>query len=88
MKLLYEKYDVKSLMIEGGSTLNGHMFQEGLIDDLVLIHLPFIAGGEDTPSLVTGLSPKDVTDLLKLELVTQYLAGDNLITKWNVLRSR
>jgi len=88
MKLLYEKYDVKSLMIEGGSTLNGHMFQEGLIDDLVLIHLPFIAGGEDTPSLVTGLSPKDVTDLLKLELVTQYLAGDNLITKWNVLRSK
>ncbi|NLL11536.1 MAG: 5-amino-6-(5-phosphoribosylamino)uracil reductase, partial [Methanomicrobiales archaeon] len=88
MKLLYEKYDVKSLMIEGGSTLNGHKFQEGLIDDLVLIHLPFIAGGEDTPSLVTGLSPKDVTDLLKLELVTQYLAGDNLITKWNVLRSR
>ena len=88
MKLLYEKYDVKSLMIEGGSSLNGHMFQEGLIDDLVLIHLPFIAGGEDTPSLVTGLSPKDVTDLLKLELVTQYLAGDNLITKWNVLRSR
>ncbi|WP_373838498.1 RibD family protein [Methanospirillum sp.] len=88
MRLLYEKYAVKSLMIEGGSTLNGYMFQEGLIDELVLIHLPFIAGGEDTPSLVTGLHPRDVTDLLKLELITQYLAGDNLITKWRVKRTR
>lgn len=87
MRLLYEKYSVKSLMIEGGSTLNGNMFQEDLIDELLLIHLPFIAGGEDTPSLVTGLHPRDVSDLLKLDLIIQYMAGDNLITKWRVLRS-
>lgn len=87
MQLLYEKYSLKTLMIEGGSTLNGHMFQEGLIDDLVLIHLPFIAGGEDTPSLVTGLHPRDVRDLLKLNLKRQYLAGDNLISEWSVVRS-
>lgn len=87
MRLLYEKYNVKSLMIEGGSTLNGNMFQEDLIDELLLIHLPFIAGGEDTPSLVTGLHPRDVSDLLKLDLISQYMAGDNLITKWRVVRS-
>lgn len=87
LRRLYDKYGIKSLMIEGGSTLNGIMFQEGLIDELTLIHLPFIAGGEDTPSLVTGLNPRDVTDLLKLDLLTQYMAGDNLITKWRVIRS-
>jgi len=87
MKLLYEKYAIHTLMIEGGSTLNGHMFQENLIDELVLIHLPFIAGGEDTPSLVTGLHPREVTDLLKLELTSHYLAGDNLITKWRVIKT-
>lgn len=87
MTVLYEKYGVKTLMIEGGSTLNGHMFQDDLIDELTLIHLPFIAGGEDTPSLVTGLHPRDVTDLLKLGFVHQYMAGDNLITKWRVIRS-
>lgn len=86
MNILYEKYNVRRLMIEGGSTLNGLMFQDDLIDELTLIHLPFIAGGEDTPSLVTGLHPRDVADLLKLELLTQYLAGDNLITKWRVIR--
>jgi 2,5-diamino-6-(ribosylamino)-4(3H)-pyrimidinone 5'-phosphate reductase len=87
MRVLYEKYLVKTLMIEGGSTLNGHMFQEGLIDKITLIHLPFIAGGQDTPSLVTGLHPRDVSDLVKLELKSQFMAGDNLITQWNVLRT-
>ncbi|PWR74976.1 RibD family protein [Methanospirillum stamsii] len=87
MKILYEKYEIRRLMIEGGSTLNGMMFQEGLIDELLLIHLPFIAGGENTPSLVTGLNPRDVTDLLKVKLDEQFLAGENLITRWHVLKS-
>ena len=87
MRLLFDKYSVQSLMIEGGSTLNGNMFQKGLIDELLLIHLPFIAGGEDTPSLVTGLHPRDVSDLLKLDLITHFMAGENLITKWRVVRS-
>ncbi|NLV26451.1 MAG: 5-amino-6-(5-phosphoribosylamino)uracil reductase [Methanomicrobiales archaeon] len=87
MTILYEKYGVRRLMIEGGSTLNGLMFHDGLIDELLLIHLPFIAGGEDTPSLVTGLHPADVNDLLKVRLDEQFLAGENLITKWHVIRS-
>ena len=87
MKILYEKYEIRRLMIEGGSTLNGLMFQDGLIDELLLIHLPFIAGGENTPSLVTGLNPRDVTDLLKVKLDEQFLAGENLITRWHVLKS-
>lgn len=86
MQILYEKYDIKTLMLEGGSTLNGHMFQEELIDELILIHLPFIAGGEDTPSLVTGLHPGDVSELVELTLTDNFLAGDNLITKWEVKR--
>lgn len=86
MQILYEKYEIKTMMLEGGSTLNGHMFQEGLIDEVVLIHLPFIAGGEDTPSLVTGLHPRDVSELLQLTLKENFLAGDNLITKWEVKR--
>ena len=84
MQILYNKYNIKTLMLEGGSTLNGHMFQEELIDEVILIHLPFIAGGEDTPSLVTGLHPRDVSELLQLTLAENFLAGDNLITKWKV----
>ena len=84
---LYSEYKVKQLMIEGGSTLNGQMFSLGLIDEIVLIHLPFIAGGTDTPSLVGGLPTRSVDDLIKLELKKNYLAGENLITEYSVRRS-
>ena len=86
MRLLFDKY---SAITDDRRRvyLNGNMFQEDLIDELLLIHLPFIAGGEDTPSLVTGLHPRDVSDLLKLDLITQFMAGENLITKWRVVRS-
>jgi 2,5-diamino-6-(ribosylamino)-4(3H)-pyrimidinone 5'-phosphate reductase len=86
MELLYCKHNIRQLMIEGGSTLNGYMFRQDLIDDLILIHLPFIAGGEDTPSLVTGLNPVNVNEMLKLELNRHYLAGENLISEWHVKR--
>lgn len=80
-------HGVEKLMIEGGATLNGQMFSLGLIDEIVLIHLPFIAGGTDTPSLVGGLAARSVQDLIRLELKAQYLAGENLITEYSVLRS-
>ncbi|HWQ66325.1 MAG TPA: dihydrofolate reductase family protein [Methanospirillum sp.] len=84
MQRLYEKYEVKKLMIEGGSTLNGHMFSQGLINEIVLIHLPFIAGGSDTPSLVGGLPTRSVDDLIRLELTGSHMAGENLITRYRV----
>jgi riboflavin biosynthesis pyrimidine reductase len=42
-------------MIEGGPTLNWHMLHDRLVDEIRLIHLPFIVGGSDTPSLVGGM---------------------------------
>ncbi len=84
---LYSDHGIKRLMIEGGSTLNGEMFSLGLIDEIVLIHLPFIAGGTDTPSLVGGLATRSVDDLIRLELKKNYLAGENLITEYVVRRS-
>ncbi|MFH0966870.1 MAG: dihydrofolate reductase family protein [Methanobacteriota archaeon] len=83
---LASNHGVRRLMIEGGSTLNGHMFSLGLIDEIVLIHLPFIAGGTDTPSLVGGLETRSVDDLVRLELTKNYLAGENLITEYIVRR--
>ncbi|MDD1727835.1 MAG: dihydrofolate reductase family protein [Methanospirillum sp.] len=86
MSRLASSYGVSRLMIEGGSTLNGQMFSLGLIDEIVLIHLPFIAGGSDTPSLVGGLATRSVDDLIRLELTKNYLAGENLITEYKVRR--
>ncbi|WP_286878743.1 dihydrofolate reductase family protein, partial [Methanoculleus sp. UBA413] len=51
MRVLKSDYGVSRMMIEGGPTLNWSMLNHRLVDEIRLIHLPFIVGGADTPSL-------------------------------------
>ncbi|MDG6255976.1 MAG: dihydrofolate reductase family protein [Methanomicrobiaceae archaeon] len=85
MQILAENYDVRSLMVEGGPTLNYHMLHHGLVDAVRLIHLPFIVGGEDTPSLVGGPHIESVEEMYRLQLTAHYLCGSNLVTEYSVL---
>jgi 2,5-diamino-6-(ribosylamino)-4(3H)-pyrimidinone 5'-phosphate reductase len=85
MQLLLEEHGVKKLMIEGGPTLNWHMLHHRLVDEIRLIHLPFIVGGSDTPSLVGGMHIDSEQDMIRLNLKNHYLCGTNLVTEYDVL---
>ena len=85
MKILREKFGVKKLMIEGGPTLNWHMLHDQLVDEIRLIHLPFIVGGADTPSLVGGMHIDSENEMIRLSLKKFYLCGTNLVTEYDVL---
>ncbi|MDD5143790.1 dihydrofolate reductase family protein [Methanoregula sp.] len=88
MKILREKFGVKKLMIEGGPTLNWHMLHDRLVDEIRLIHLPFIVGGSDTPSLVGGMHINDENEMIRLTLKNYYLCGTNLVSEFDVLYGR
>jgi len=88
MKILREKFGVKKLMIEGGPTLNWHMLHDQLVDEIRLIHLPFIVGGSDTPSLVGGMHINDESEMIRLNLKKYYLCGTNLVSEFDVLYGR
>lgn len=85
LEILYEQYDVRKMMVEGGPTLNYHMLHNCLVDEIRLIHLPFIVGGDDTPSLVGGMHIETEDEMIRLELRTHYLCGTNLVTEYDVL---
>jgi 2,5-diamino-6-(ribosylamino)-4(3H)-pyrimidinone 5'-phosphate reductase len=85
MGILARDYGVKKLMIEGGPTLNWHMLRHRLVDEIRLIHLPFIVGGADTPSLVGGMHIDDESAMIRLALKRFYLCGSNLVTEYDVL---
>ncbi len=85
MKILKEKYQVNKLMIEGGPTLNWHMLHHRLVDEIRLIHLPFIVGGSDTPSLVGGMHIDSEDEMIRLHLKNHYLCGTNLVSEYDVL---
>jgi 2,5-diamino-6-(ribosylamino)-4(3H)-pyrimidinone 5'-phosphate reductase len=85
LQILAERYGVRKLMVEGGPTLNYHMLHHGLVDAVRLIHLPFIVGGENTPSLVGGPPITSEEEMHRLRLTDHYLCGSNLVTEYTVL---
>lgn len=84
MKKLKEDFDVNRMMVEGGPTLIGKLLDDRLIDEFRLIHLPYIVGGEDTPSLVGGFHAGSVEEMIRLNLKNFYACGTNLVTEYDV----
>jgi 2,5-diamino-6-(ribosylamino)-4(3H)-pyrimidinone 5'-phosphate reductase len=85
LQILWKDFGVRKLMIEGGPTLNWHMLQHRLVDEIRLIHLPFIVGGADTPSLVGGMHIESEEEMIRLEMTRFYLCGTNLVSEYRVL---
>ncbi len=85
MRILKADYNVSRMMIEGGPTLNWSMLNHRLVDEIRLIHLPFIVGGADTPSLVGGMHIETENDMIRLSHKRHYMCGSNLVTEWDVL---
>ncbi len=48
------KRGIRRLMVEGGPTLIWLLIQKRMIDHIILIQIPYIIGGDRTPSLVGG----------------------------------
>ena len=88
MRILKADYNVSRMMIEGGPTLNWSMLNHRLVDEIRLIHLPFIVGGADTPSLVGGMHIETENDMIQLSHKRHYMCGSNLVTEWDVLYER
>jgi len=85
LTILKEKFGINKMMIEGGPTLNWHMLHDRLVDEIRLIHLPFIVGGADTPSLVGGMHINSEDEMIRLHLKKYYMCGSNLVSEFDVL---
>ena len=80
-KFLAKERDVTSIMVEGGGTLLGALFDLGLVDKVVAFVAPTIIGGASAPSPVGGLGAEMMADALELERVRwKRLGRDMLIT--------
>ncbi len=54
LNVLYEKFDVKLLLLEGGSVINGYFLNEGCVDELSLVKSCVIGGKLDKPLFAEG----------------------------------
>jgi len=76
---------IKTLMLEGGSTLNYSMFREGLVNEIRVCIAPMIAGGVQAKSLVGGEGVDYMKDAFRLKFKKSYTLGEDFIVEYKVL---
>jgi riboflavin biosynthesis pyrimidine reductase len=83
MSRLREQHGVRSIVCEGGPTLNSHLFAAGLVDELWLTLNPKVAGGAAALTIVAG---KELVDPAELEPISVAEGDGDLFTRWRVRR--
>jgi riboflavin biosynthesis pyrimidine reductase len=81
MARLREDYGVRSVLCEGGPTLNSHLLAADLVDELFLTLSPKLVGGQAALTIVAG---RELVEPVDLELVWALKGGDSMFTRWRV----
>lgn len=83
MAYLAERQGVRSVLCEGGPTLNSFLFAAGLVDELFLTMNPKIVGGAAALTIVAG---RALVEPAEVDLVSVAEADGELFTRWRVRR--
>ena len=81
MARLREDHGVRSVLCEGGPTLNSYLLAAGLVDELFLTLNPKLAGGASALTIVAG---RELLEPAELDLVSVAESGGDLFTRWRV----
>jgi 2,5-diamino-6-(ribosylamino)-4(3H)-pyrimidinone 5'-phosphate reductase len=84
MARLWEK-GIRRLMVEGGPTLIWLLINKHLINHVILIQIPYIIGGDTTPSLVGGPGVDSIEQVVSTNLTGFYKVGNHLITEYDII---
>jgi riboflavin-specific deaminase-like protein len=79
MAYLHEEHGVRSVLCEGGPTLNSHLFAADLVDELFLTLTPKLIGGAAALTIVAG---RELVEPLEPNLVSVAEADGELYTRW------
>ena len=81
MARLREQYGIRSVVCEGGPTLNSFLLAAGLVDELFLTLNPKLAGGAAALTIVAG---RELVEPAELSLTSVATGDGDLFTRWSV----
>lgn len=81
---LREERGVRSVLCEGGPTLNSHLLAAGLVDELFLTTSAQIVGGAGALTIVAG---RELLDPAAAELMWLLSGEGDLFARWRIRRS-
>ena len=83
MGYLSERHGVRSVLCEGGPTLNSFLFAADLVDELFLTLNPKVLGGASALTIVAG---RELVEPAEPDLVSVAEADGELYTRWRFPR--
>jgi riboflavin-specific deaminase-like protein len=81
MARLRAQYGIRSVLCEGGPTLNSFLLAAGLVDELFLTLNPKLVGGAAALTIVAG---RELVEPAELSLMAVADGEGNLFTRWRV----
>lgn len=83
LKTMRRELSIRTLLCEGGPTINEQLFRAGLVDELFLTLAPKIKGGAALPTIVTGegFAPGSYAPV---KLISLYRDGDELYLRYGI----
>ena len=85
LELLYTR-GIKTLMVEGGSTVIWNFLKQRLVDDLYVYIGPMIIGGKNTPTLADGDGIKGIGELISLEIANINRLGPGILIHYKMIK--
>lgn len=71
--------EITSLLVEGGGTLLGSLFDQGLVDKVVAFVAPLIIGGDEAKIAIGGKGAKKIVQALRLSQVKVERLGQDVM---------
>jgi riboflavin-specific deaminase-like protein len=81
MARLRDDHGVRSVLCEGGPTLNSHLLAAGLVDELFLTLSPKLVGGAAALTIGAG---RELVEPAGLELISVAAGEGDLFTRWRL----
>ena len=67
------------MLVEGGGTLLGSLFDERLVDKVIAFIAPTIIGGKEAKLAVGGRGVENLVDSIRLKRVTVEKSGEDVM---------
>ena len=71
--------EITSLLIEGGSRVNGSALRAGIVDKVYMFYAPKICGGDDGASICAGPGVERMEQSLKLKHISVHRFEDDVM---------
>lgn len=80
---ILSKKKIKTILVEGGGTVNWEFIKQGLVDELIITIAPYLVGGKNAVTLVDGEGFSSIQKSPKLKLKKTSLLGNEVVLHYS-----